>query len=115
MVPPTFGVPCVLTNSFPMAMPFPYQNIDIYKLYWSEKEKRYLSFSEACTSRVELAESKSYIASLGIRMVDNTPEEINDVVLEMLESTLVYSAEDEQLQAFQTAKAEFHQPVRYQR
>ncbi len=100
-VPPTFGIPCVLTNSFPMAMPFPYQNIGIYKLYWSEKESRYLSFSEACVSRVELAESSKYIASLGMRLVNNTPEEINDVILEMLErleGKLVYSTEDEQLQ-----------------
>jgi len=100
-VPPTFGVPCVLTNSFPMAMPFPYHNIGIFKLYWSEIEERYLTFSEAFASRVELAEGVNYIASLGIRPVDNTPEEINDVVLEMLErleGTLVYSTEDEQFQ-----------------
>ena len=100
-VPPTFGVPCVLTNSFPMAMPFPYPNIGIYKLYQSGKDERYMSFNEACTSRVGLAEPRKYIASLGIRLVDNTPEEINDVVLEMLErleGTLKYSAEDEQLQ-----------------
>jgi putative glycosyltransferase (TIGR04372 family) len=100
-VPPTFGIPCVLTNSFPMAMPFPYQSIGIYKLYQREKEKRLLSFGEACASGVGLSESSNYIASLGIRLVDNTPEEINDVVLEMLErleGTLEYSTEDEQLQ-----------------
>ena len=38
---------------------------------------------------------------IGIKIVDNTPEEINDIVLEMLgqlENTLIYSPEDEQLQ-----------------
>jgi len=100
-VPPTFGVPVVMTNLFPIAMPFPYQNIGIYKLYWVEKEKRYMSFGEAYASHVELAETKKYVASLGIRPVDNTPDEINDIVLEMLElldGTVKYSIEDEQLQ-----------------
>lgn len=101
-VPPTFGIPCVLTNLFPMPTLFPYgQTIAIYKLYWSEAERRYLTFREAFTSRVELAESAAYVASLGIRLVDNSPEEINDVVLEMLgrlDGTLDYSTDDEQLQ-----------------
>jgi putative glycosyltransferase (TIGR04372 family) len=111
MVPSTFGVPCVLTNSFPMALPLPYQNINIYKLYWSEKEKRYMTFSEACASRVGLAESRKYISSTGVRLVDNTPEEINDVVLEMLErleDKLAYSAGDEELQKrFKSLKPSF--------
>lgn len=111
-VPPTFGVPCVLTNAFPVVTPIPYrQNIGIFKLYWSEAEERYLTFREAFASRVELAESADYLASVGIRQVDNTPEEINGVVLEMLErleGTLTYSDEDEQLQArFKRLKPNF--------
>jgi len=115
-VPPTFGIPCVQTNIFPMANPFLYrQNMGIFKLYWSEDEQRYLTFHEALASRVELSESADHVASLGIRPVDNTPEEINDVVLEMLgrlEGTLAYSAEDEQLQArFRMLKPNFANEV----
>jgi len=111
LVPSTFGVPCVMINSFPMALSMPYQNISIYKLYRSEKENRLMTFSEACASRVELAESLKYISSTGVRLVDNTPEEINDVVLEImerLEGKIVYSAEDEELQKrFKSLKLPF--------
>ncbi len=110
-VPPTFGKPCVLTNSFPMAMPFPYRNIDIYKLYRSEKENRFLSFKEACAIGVGFAESHQYRKTLGIGLVDNSPEEINDAVLEMLDlldGRLIYSDEDDKLQAaFKTAQPSF--------
>jgi putative glycosyltransferase (TIGR04372 family) len=100
-----------MINSFPMALSMPYQNISIYKLYRSEKENRLMTFSEACASRVELAESLKYISSTGVRLVDNTPEEINDVVLEImerLEGKIVYSAEDEELQKrFKSLKLPF--------
>ncbi len=111
MVPSTFGVPCVLTNSFPMALPLPYQNINIYKLYWSEKERRLMTFAEACASKVGLAESRRYINSVGVKLIDNTPEEINDVVIEMLnrlDGKLDHSAEDEELQKqFKSLKPPF--------
>jgi putative glycosyltransferase (TIGR04372 family) len=101
MVPYTFGVPCLLTNSFPMGLPLPYQTIHIYKLYFLEKETRLLTFSEARESSAGLAESRKYLSSIGIKLIDNTPEEINDAVIEMLErleGKLIYSVEDEQLQ-----------------
>lgn len=100
-VPPTFGVPCVLTNQFPIAMPFPYQNIGIFKLYWSDVKQRLLTFDEAFTSRVELADDTAHLVPLKIRPVDNTPDEINDLVLEMLDSLegrIECSKEDERLQ-----------------
>ena len=70
-------------------------------MYWSEKEHRLLSFREVFTSHIEVAESQQHIESQGIKIVDNTPEEINDIVLEMLgqlENTLTYSPEDDRLQ-----------------
>jgi putative glycosyltransferase (TIGR04372 family) len=73
MVPSTFGVPCLLTNSFPMALPLPYQNINIYKLYKSLKENRLMTFAEACASKVGLAETRRYINSVGVELIDNTP------------------------------------------
>ena len=111
-VPPTFGVPCVLTNWFPVVRPFrSRQDVGIFKLYWSEAEQRYLTFAEAFASPIGMSESLSHRRAVGVRLVDNTPEETNDVVLEMLErleGTLVYTAEDEQLQArFKTLKPNF--------
>ena len=111
-VPPTFGVPCILTNWFPVVAPLLFhQDVGIFKLYWSEAEQRYLTFAEAFASPIGMSESLTHRRTVGVRLVDNTPEEINDVVLEMLErleGTLVYTAEDEELQArFKTLKPNF--------
>ena len=115
-VPPTFGVPCVLTDLFPIVTPSLYpHDIGIYKLYWSEAGQRLLKFSEAFTSRVGLAEFPNYLASVGIRLIDNTAEEINDVVLEMmqiLEGKGEYNSEDKQLQArFKMLKPNFSNQI----
>jgi len=99
-VPPTFGVPCVATNWTYLSRRWFGQDLFIPKLLWSESEGRYLSFAEALTSSVGVAESLDYLSSQGIKIVDNTPEEINDVVVEMmerLEGKLKYNKEDEQL------------------
>lgn len=102
-VPPTFGVPCVVTNWSSVGdRPWFSQDLYIFKLHWSESEARYLNFAEVISSPLAWAESSDYLASVGIKLVDNTPEEINDVVMEMLdrlEGKLRYSKEDEQLQA----------------
>lgn len=101
-VPPTFGVPCVLTNWFPIVRPLVFgQDIGIFKLYWSESHQRCLSFAEAFASPIGMSESLSHRQSKGIQVIENTAEEINEVVLEMLErldDTVRYSAEDEDLQ-----------------
>jgi len=99
-VPPTFGVPCVATNWTYLSRRWFGQDLFIPKLLWSESEERYLSFAEALTSSVGVAEALDYLSSQGVRIVDNTPEEINDVVVEMmdrLEGKLKYNKEDEQL------------------
>ncbi|MGD1118530.1 MAG: TIGR04372 family glycosyltransferase [Dehalococcoidales bacterium] len=101
MIPPTFGVPCVATNwsSIGLRQWFT-QDLYIYKLHWLEAEARYLKFSEVSSSALATTESGAYLASRGIKLVDNTPEEINDVVVEMmdrLDGTIKYSKEDEEL------------------
>jgi putative glycosyltransferase (TIGR04372 family) len=101
-VPPTFGVPCVLTNwPSPGLRPLFNKDLCIFKLNWSEREARYLNFEEVISSPLSLAECTGYRASQGIKLVDNTPEEINEVAIEMLdriEGKLRYSKEDEELQ-----------------
>lgn len=101
-VPPTFGVPCVLTNWAPMGLTSFYsQDIFIPKLYWSEAEQRYLSFSELMSTPISSIYYTKKLLNLGIQIVDNTPNEIKSVVLEMLErcnGQLQYSEEDQLLQ-----------------
>ena len=100
-VPPTFGVPCVATNWTFLCRRWFGQDLFIPKLLWSEKENRYLTFAESLTSSVGVAESLDYFNSQGIRITDNTPEEINDVVIEMmdrLDGKLFYDDNDIQLQ-----------------
>ncbi|WP_333332841.1 TIGR04372 family glycosyltransferase [Microcoleus sp. BROC3] len=101
-VPPTFGVPCALTNWTPIGLPpaFP-KNIFIPKLYWSDRENRYLNFLEIFDSPMIYKEFSKYFDSINVSVMDNTAEEINDLVLEMLESiegTIKYTKEDEYLQ-----------------
>jgi|GEM_PF-423903 len=102
LVPHTFGVPCALTNWAPMGLPPSYpKNIFIPKLYWSQKENRNLTFAEIFDSPLMYREFTKYFSSVGIVVVDNTPEEINDLVWEMfkrLDGTINYTDEDECLQ-----------------
>ncbi len=102
-VPPTFGVPCVATNwnAF-FARRWYGQDLFIPKLFWSEKENRYLTFAECLCSTVRTAESPAYLASVGTKLVNNTPEELRDVVVEMLDrldGTFQCSQEDRNLVA----------------
>ncbi|MEG4272830.1 MULTISPECIES: TIGR04372 family glycosyltransferase [unclassified Microcoleus] len=101
-LPPIFGIPCALTNWIPIGLPpsFP-KNIFIPKLYYLEEEKRYLTFVEIFSSPIIYAEFRKYYDSRGLTVVDNTADEINDVVLEMLnyqEGKINYSREDDSLQ-----------------
>jgi len=100
-VPPTFGIPCVATNWTLFSRRWYKQDLCIPKLVWSEKENRYLPFAEVLASGIGDVESVKYLDSKGIRIVNNTAEEINDVVIEMidrLEGNLIYSDRDNELQ-----------------
>ena len=97
-----FGVPCALANFSPMGeIPWSKEDIFIPKLYWSRTEKRLLTFDEALAPRFRYCYDGKLFESSGISIVDNTPEEINDLVLEMLDrlnGNLEYTEDDESLQ-----------------
>ncbi|VTR93882.1 RND multidrug efflux transporter Acriflavin resistance protein OS=Crocosphaera watsonii WH 0401 GN=CWATWH0401_2611 PE=4 SV=1 [Gemmata massiliana] len=103
-VPPTFGVPVALVNWISFVLPF-YSARDrfIPKLIWSERENRLLTFPEQCGSAVRTASyARPYLDQLGLRVVANTPDEIQDLVGEMfdvLEGRGGHSTEDEHLQS----------------
>lgn len=85
-VPPTFGVPCVLTNWAPIFAPVFYDaDICIYKRYFQGPEARELSFPELLSSPIGYISSSVFLARQGIRLQDNTAEEIHEAVVEMLD------------------------------
>jgi putative glycosyltransferase (TIGR04372 family) len=97
-----FGVPSAITNTWPVSgRPPSNQDLFIPKVAWSEFENRYLTFEEALAPRFFFNLNSQLLYSWGIKVVDNTPDEINDLVLEMLdrlEGKCQYTAEDEVLQ-----------------
>ncbi|MEG4914783.1 TIGR04372 family glycosyltransferase [Microcoleus sp. B7-D4] len=112
----SFGVPCVITNWANFWIHAWYGNtIFIPKVYRLETESRSLTFSEVLEKLTPLeyimSAQKQYLDSLGITIVDNTPEEINDAVTEMLEKLdgkANYTAEDESRQALFNQVLEAH-------
>ncbi|MBI3497184.1 MAG: TIGR04372 family glycosyltransferase [Proteobacteria bacterium] len=103
MVPATFGVPCAIANAAPMgSRPVFAADIFIPKLYWSKLEGRYLGFVESTAPPLGHAAHAGLFETRGVELVENTPEEIEGLVAEMLDrldGSAGYSAEDEMLQA----------------
>jgi putative glycosyltransferase (TIGR04372 family) len=109
-VPPLFGVPCVLTNWLPAGQrPFNSRDIYIPKLYVDGFPSRQLSFAEMMAPPIGYAPRYVHAEELGLAPVSNTPEEIREVVSEMLDrldGTLFYTEQDEVLQSAFDAVAE---------
>ncbi len=100
-IPYTFGTPSIMTNATPLYDRTWCNDLWVPKLLWSDRMSRYLTFSEAFSSPVGYALMPQTISSEGCKLIDNSPEEINDVVLEMmarLDGTQTYTEEDERLQ-----------------
>jgi len=101
-LPSIFGRPCATTNWITFrGLPNYPGDLFIMKNFWSDKEQRYLSWKEA-SQPPYVCSMDDRLWELGLRMEDNSPEEIRDLAQEMLERTggsLQYSAEDERLQA----------------
>ncbi len=106
-VPTTFGVPSVLTNWVSNHLPV-YGRRDrfVLKLHWSEREQRLLSFDEALRPEIRrLSSANDSLQRLGLRVLDNSAEEIQEVVQEMFEALEGAEQDSEQdrelLRAFQ--------------
>lgn len=86
LIPPIFGVPCAMTNWSPIAIPQWYpEDLFIPKLVRSIRENRILTFEEMFTTRAGWAQFEKYFKDNGLEVIDNSPEEIRDLVVEMLE------------------------------
>lgn len=102
-IPYIFNVPCVLVNMIPIGhAPVSPKDLYIPKKYWYVYEKRFLNFREIFEAKVFKWGLNGYnYKKLGIEIIDNTEEEILDVVKEMnsrIEGTWVTTDEDNELQ-----------------
>jgi len=84
-VAPTFGVPCLNTNVFPLVHRS-YFHADIYitKLIKSTKEGKYLSFKEILENELFRSESIEYLNRQGYEIINNEQDEIENAVSEMM-------------------------------
>lgn len=81
-----FGVPSALANMVPTsAMGLLPEDLSIPKLLWSLREGRYLGWEEIMNSPISNFRYAGLFADAGIRVDENTPEDIADLVLEMLD------------------------------
>jgi putative glycosyltransferase (TIGR04372 family) len=97
------GSPCAVANQLPLSsvLQFGPRDIAIPKLLWSEKEDRYLGFGELLRSEASNFRFSRLYAENGMRPVENSAEDIRDLVLEMLERVqgrAVYTDADAALQ-----------------
>lgn len=87
LVAESFGVPCLNVNVFPITHRPQYKH-DLYipKLYWSNKENRYYTFQEAIALSVldGVHVNSDYFDKMGVKVVENTPTEICEAVIEMI-------------------------------
>ncbi|HVA39569.1 MAG TPA: TIGR04372 family glycosyltransferase [Candidatus Binataceae bacterium] len=101
LVPPVFGVPCALTNWSPIGLPNWYpQDLFIPKLCYSESLERLLGFDEMLRTGAGWQQFDRYFERERIRVLDNSAEDLRDLVVEMLDrcaGRLETSDEDERL------------------
>jgi len=102
-IPESFKRPIVYTNVVPMElMPSWFdKSLVIVKKLWLKREKRFMKFKEILESKVGLYYRAELYEKAGIEVIDNTPEEIAEVSIEMderLRGTRETTKEDEELQ-----------------
>lgn len=95
-----FGVPCALTNMIPVStLGFSPLDISIPKSLWSSQLKRFLDLAEILGTDVASYQYASQYENSGLRIVENSSEDILGLTIEMLDrlsGKIIYSAEDEQ-------------------
>lgn len=104
-VPAVFRRPIVYVNYIPIEYVHTWYPTYLFitKKLWLRKESRFLSFREILDSGIGRFGKEEYerYEKLGIDIIENTPQEIKDVVIEMderLKGTWKTTAEDEELQ-----------------
>ena len=98
-----FGIPVVTTNFLPTCCAYYLTSNDLFipRICWSKDENRLLNFAELFSPAMGTAAVQCHYDHKNIKILENSEEEIKDVVEEMLErcsGRLKYSEEDEELQ-----------------
>lgn len=102
-VPIIFRRPTLYVNYVPLGYihTFTKPFINLSKRYYSTNYKRELSMREIFELDLAFSPYNNYYKERGIEFIDNTPEEILDVCLEMhkiLTSNIIYTAKQKELQ-----------------
>ncbi|MFC1692046.1 TIGR04372 family glycosyltransferase [Candidatus Latescibacterota bacterium] len=106
-VPTVFRRPVLYVNFVPVEYLITWnsKSITIFKKHWLKSERRFMSFREIIASGAGRYLGQDYGTNAyekhGIELIENTPEEIRDAVVEMderLKGTWEASEEDEELQ-----------------
>lgn len=86
-IPYIFRRPIVYVNMVPLGYLFTFRQrfLGITKHHYSVRERRKLALSDIFTHGVGFSPYTSNYLSNGIQLIENTPEEIRDVVVEMVE------------------------------
>lgn len=85
LLPPTFGVPCLLTNFVPISIPFPYgKDRMLPKLFRRKGSDGLLSFDQMFERGVAHAQFARYVDD-DLEVMDNDPADIAEGVCEMLD------------------------------
>jgi putative glycosyltransferase (TIGR04372 family) len=84
-----FGVPAGLTNQAPMSvvLPIGVDDVAIPKLTWDEERRRLLTFAEVLGSPAGNFRYKRLFDEARVRPLENDPQDIADLVREMLQRT----------------------------
>jgi putative glycosyltransferase (TIGR04372 family) len=81
-----FGVPCALANLVPFSiMGYAPRDLSIPKLLFGEREQRVLSFPEVFSLPASNYRMGRMFREAGLGVKDNTPEEIGELAVEMLD------------------------------
>jgi putative glycosyltransferase (TIGR04372 family) len=81
-----FGKPCVLANMIPSShLAFAPADVTILKLIWSDRLNRYLTFPEIFSRPLANYRFAKLFAEDGLRVDENTEEDLRDLVTEMLD------------------------------
>jgi putative glycosyltransferase (TIGR04372 family) len=101
-IPILFNVPVACINIAPLGEAPPRQtDLFIVKKFWSKKEQRFLKFRELIKMGADRWGFKQNFDDAGIKVVNNTPQEIADLAEEMsgrLDGTYKYDGDAERLQ-----------------
>ena len=103
-VPPEiFRRPCVYVNWVPITRISPWVHCGLFipKKFFLRHENRFLTFDEIINSEIGNVSDGKIFTEQGIELIENTPEEIVSVVIEMderLNGTWQVADEDEELQ-----------------